>query len=65
MGDTNPLWQDIIEFSRNKTKLAISFIVLGILGLILPVIPGILLLGLGVFLIKPDWYSLFRQWFEK
>lgn len=65
MGDSNPLWQDIIEFSRNKTKLAISFIVLGILGLVLPVIPGILLLGLGVFLIKPDWYSPFREWFEK
>ncbi len=65
MSDSNPLWQDIIEFSRNRTKLAISFIAVGILGLILPVIPGILLLGMGVFLIKPDWYSPFRKWFEK
>ena len=65
MSDPNPLWQDIIEFSRNKTKLAISFIALGILGLILPVIPGLLLLGIGVFLIKPEWYIPFRRWFEK
>ena len=65
MSESNPLWQDIIEFSRNKTKLAITFIILGILGLVLPIIPGILLLGLGVFLIKPEWYAIFRQWFEK
>ena len=65
MSNPNPLWQDIIEFSRNKTKLAITFIILGILGLVLPVIPGILLLGLGIFLIKPEWYAIFRQWFAK
>ena len=65
MRDKNPLWQDIIKFSRNKSKLAIGFIVLGLLGLILPVIPGILLLTVGVFLLKPEWYESFRRWFEK
>jgi uncharacterized membrane protein YbaN (DUF454 family) len=65
MSDTNPLWQDIIEFSRNKIKLAIGFIILGILGLILPIIPGFLLLAVGLFLLKPEWYEYFRKWFEK
>ena len=65
MSDTNPLWHDIIKFSRNKSKLAIGFIALGLLGLILPIIPGILLLGVGIFLIKPEWYETFRRWFEK
>jgi uncharacterized membrane protein YbaN (DUF454 family) len=65
MTDNNPLWHDIIKFSRNKNKLAIGFIVLGILGLILPMIPGILFLGVGIFIIKPEWYESFRRWFEK
>ena len=56
MSDKNPLWHDIIKFSHKKPKLAIGFIALGLLGLIVPVIPGILLLGVGVFLIKPEWY---------
>jgi len=65
MSDSNPLWHDIIKFSRHKSKLAAGFIILGILGLVLPVIPGILLLGMGLFLLKPEWYESFRRWFEK
>lgn len=65
MSNSNPLWHDIIKFSRNKFKLAIGFIALGVLGLFLPIIPGILLLGVGIFLIKPEWYKTFRHWFEK
>jgi len=65
MNETNPLWQDIIKFSRNKLKFAIGFIILGILGLVLQIIPGILLLGVGIFLLKPEWYEPFRRWFEK
>ena len=65
MSDPNPLWHDIIKFSRNKFKLAVGFIALGFLGLVLPIIPGILLLAMGIFLLKPEWYEIFRQWFEK
>ena len=65
MSDTNPLWHDIIKFSRQKSKLAIGFIALGLLGLIIPIIPGILLLAVGIFLIKPEWYESVRRWFEK
>jgi len=65
MSNRNPLWHDIIKFSRHKSKLAVGFIVLGILGLILPIIPGILLLGIGLFLLKPEWYESFRRWFDK
>jgi uncharacterized protein YqgC (DUF456 family) len=65
MSDSNPLWHDIIKFSRNKTKLAIGFILLGILGLVLPIIPGILLLTVGIFLIKPEWFDSVRKWFQK
>jgi len=65
MSGSNPLWQDILQFSRQKTRIAVGFILLGILGLILPIIPGILLLSIGVFLIKPECYESFKKWFEK
>ena len=38
--EKKPLWQDILQFSRNKNKMAVGFISLGIVGLALPVIPG-------------------------
>ncbi len=65
MNDSNPLWQDIIKFSQNKTKLAVSFIALGIIGLILPILPGTLLLAIGIFLIKPEWYESLKKRFQK
>ena len=65
MSESNPLWHDIINFSRNKTKLAIGFIMLGILGLVLPIIPGVLLLAVGIFLIKPEWYDTVKKWYKK
>ena len=65
MSDSNPLWHDIMKFSRNKSKLAIGFILLGFVGLILPIIPGILLLTIGILLLKPEWYESFRRWFER
>ena len=62
MRDTNPLWCDIMKFSQNKSKFAIGLIVLGFLGLILPILPGILPLALGIYLLKPKWYNFFRRW---
>jgi uncharacterized protein YqgC (DUF456 family) len=64
LSESNPLWHDIINFSRNKYKLAIGFIILGILGLVLPIIPGLLLLAVGIFLIKPEWYDIVKKWYK-
>jgi len=61
--DKKPLWHDIKKFSKQKIWLAILFIILGIPGLVLPVIPGLLLLGVAVFLIKPEWFDKFRRRF--
>jgi uncharacterized protein YqgC (DUF456 family) len=36
---------------------------MGISGLILPVIPGLLLLGIAVFIIKPEWFERVRDRF--
>ena len=60
----NPLWEDILKFSKNKKKMAVGFILLGILGLVLPIIPGFALLALGVFFLKPEWYDKLKKRFR-
>jgi uncharacterized membrane protein YbaN (DUF454 family) len=63
MENKKPLWHEIIKFSKNKSKIAVGFIVLGLLGLVLPIIPGILLLLIGLFILKPEWYEKFKRRF--
>ena len=64
MDNKEPLWQNIKNFSNTKVKLGVGLIILGSLGLVLPVIPGILLLAVGLFLLKPEWYEKFRERFS-
>ena len=64
MENKRPLWQDIKNFSDKKLKLGFGLIFLGLLGLVLPVIPGILLLAIGLFILKPEWYDKFRKKFN-
>ena len=59
-----PLWEDILRFSRHKYKFASALIILGVLGLVIPVIPGILLILGAVFLLKPEWYHKFKKFFN-
>jgi len=65
MNHPNPLWKDILKFYKNKKKMAVGFILLGLLGLVLPIIPGFALLALGVFYLKPEWYEKIRSWYRK
>jgi hypothetical protein len=55
------LWLDIAQFSKRKYKIAVLFILLGLAGLVLPVIPGFLLLGVGIFILKPEWFETVRR----
>jgi uncharacterized protein YqgC (DUF456 family) len=59
-----PLWQDIIRFSRDKYKFASVLIILGIIGLVIPVIPGVILILGAVFLIRPQLYDKFKNFFN-
>lgn len=65
MNQSNPLWEDILKFSKNKKKMAVGFILLGILGFVLPVIPGFALLAIGVFYLNPEWYEKLKSWYGK
>ena len=58
------LWEDILRFSKQKYKFAAVLIIIGVLGLVIPVIPGMLLLLGAVFLIKPEWYQKAKRFFK-
>ena len=49
---SNPLWEEIKRFSKQKYSLAIILVLVGVLGIIIPVIPGLLLILLAVALFK-------------
>jgi hypothetical protein len=65
MSQSNPLWEDILIFSKKKKRMAVGLILLGCLGLVLPVIPGIALIALGILYLKPEWYDKLKQIFGK
>jgi len=48
------LRQEIREFRRVKIFFAIPLIIIGLLGLVLPVIPGILLIVYGIIFLFPS-----------
>ena len=63
MQEKQPLWPSIVKFSGQKVWLAILFVIIGLFGIVLPVIPGLLFLAAAVFLIKPEWYEKLKQRF--
>ena len=65
MNESNHLWKDILKFSQDKYKLAAGLIIVGTLGLLLPVMPGILLILAGLVLLKPEWYERAKKWIRK
>lgn len=64
MHNEKPLWESILKFSRQRPLLAVLLIFVGLLGIIIPVIPGLLLLFLAVALIKKGWFAKFRRRFR-
>ena len=48
-----PLYKEILEFSKTKKLLAIPLFILGLLGLILPIIPGLALIFIASLFLFP------------
>ena len=48
-----PLYEEISKFIKTKKIIAIPLIILGLLGLILPIIPGTVFLVLALLLLFP------------
>jgi len=49
-----PLVEEIRSFRKNKIKTALLLLVIGLAGLVLPIIPGLVFILLAVWLIFPD-----------
>jgi len=58
---TNPLWEDIKKFSGNKFNLAIVLVLIGLLGVFIPIIPGILFFLFAIALFKPGLMTKIRS----
>jgi hypothetical protein len=56
-----PLWEDIRRFKKTKILLAVIFLSLGVLGFILPVIPGFLFILLAVAMLRPGMMKKIRN----
>jgi len=49
-----PLVEEIRSFRKNKIKTALLLLVIGLAGLVLPIIPGLVFILLAVWLVFPD-----------
>jgi hypothetical protein len=57
----NPLWEDILKFSKNKYILAALLILISLTGIIIPIIPGIFLFIIAVALLRKGWMANIRN----
>ena len=62
------LYDEMKKFHSEKKIYIIVLIILGVLGLILPIIPGLLLIGVGIALISPKYgealLEKIKKWFN-
>ncbi|MBD3384582.1 hypothetical protein GF407_06605 [candidate division KSB1 bacterium] len=65
MSRKSRLVEDIRLFRKKKPILAVVFIILGLSGLILPILPGWLLLIFGIILLFPSFEDRLKDKFEK
>jgi len=49
-----PLVDEIRSFRKNKIRTALLLLVIGLAGLVLPIIPGLIFILLAVWLVFPD-----------
>jgi len=59
---SNPLWEDILEFHKNRQLLGIILVILGSAGLLLPILPGLLVILLGLALLAPNKFGSILNW---
>ncbi|MCK5032644.1 MAG: hypothetical protein KAS18_03395 [Calditrichia bacterium] len=62
--EKKPLWEEIVDFTKSKNKLAVALIALGLIGLVLPILPGLLLIAVGIYLLKPEWVDKIKELFK-
>jgi len=61
MKKKNSLYEEMKKFQDEKKYYTIVLLVVGILGLIFPIIPGLFLIGLAIALISPKHGEVFLK----
>ena len=57
-----PLWEDILKFHKSRITLGVLLVILGIFGLLIPIIPGLIVILLGLALLAPDTFGSVLEW---
>ncbi|MDZ7263125.1 MAG: hypothetical protein ONB16_00980 [candidate division KSB1 bacterium] len=62
------LYDEMKEFNKQKKLYAVILLVIGMFGLIFPIIPGLLFIGLAIALFSPQLATALmaklRSWFK-
>ncbi len=61
----NSLYEEMKKFQEEKKVYFFLLLALGMLGLVFPVIPGLLLIGLAIALISPRYAEILQQWIKR
>ncbi|MFZ5515614.1 MAG: hypothetical protein ACOY90_03185 [Candidatus Zhuqueibacterota bacterium] len=68
MKQQNSLYEEMKKFRSEKKLYSIVLLVLGVIGLVLPIIPGFLFIGLGLALLYPkqgtELLERIKRWFR-
>ena len=56
----NPLWEDILKFRKNKLIIAVVLVLIGLTGIVVPIVPGLLLFIIAIALFKKGWMQKIR-----
>jgi len=57
----NPLWREILEFSKNKYLLAFLLSLIALSGLLIPIIPGFFIFIIALALLRKGWMARIRR----
>ncbi len=58
-----PLYKKILNFEKWRELWIAPLIILGVIGLIIPVLPGLLILYIAIVLIDPDRADRIKNYF--
>ncbi len=59
-----PLWEDILKFHKSRITLGILLVILGSFGLFIPILPGLIVILLGLALLAPDKFGSILEWIK-
>ncbi len=59
------LIDEIRSFRKTRVVVGVALLAIGFVGLILPIIPGIVMIGLGLWLLLPQKADRFLQSIKK